>query len=143
MQAAMQGDQEAAAITLVDRGPDIRSKDEEGMTPLHHAVVRDWMGLAKVLLQRLEAADLAVEHQDGGTVLQFAATNGHPPMVELLLDNGADINRSTASQGPPLHQAAAHNKESLVQLLLSQRCKYPCKRRWRRTRSALCCPFWT
>ncbi|KAK2548548.1 Ankyrin repeat family A protein 2 [Acropora cervicornis] len=54
----------------IDRGTDINAVDKTGLTPLAWA---------------------AAHRQEGGTALMYAAFNGYPQVVKLLLEHGADI----------------------------------------------------
>jgi ankyrin repeat protein len=52
-------------------------------------------------------------------LLALAAEDGHPDIVKLLLERGADVNTSTISGIPALHLAAYFRHEEVVSLLLS------------------------
>jgi hypothetical protein len=51
-------------------------------------------------------ADLALKNYFGIPVLHSAACNGHKAVVQLLLENGADIEAKNESGGTALHWAA-------------------------------------
>jgi len=53
-----------------------------------------------------------------GNALLAASTFGHEKVVQLLLDNGADVNVRYTSYGSALHAAALSGSEKVVQLLL-------------------------
>jgi ankyrin repeat protein len=52
-------------------------------------------------------------------LLALAAEDGHPDIVKLLLERGADVNTSTISGFSALHLAADFRHEEVVSLLLS------------------------
>ncbi len=63
------------------------------------------------------------------TPLKVAIRSGNLEMVQLLLDNGADVNETGTSDEAPLYTAADHGQTQIVELLL----KYPIKRQWNDT----------
>ena len=73
--------------------------DSEGMPcTLHWAVPRGHTELAGHLLDQVGKAAVDVADDDGWTPLIIAASAGHSQLVNMLLDNGADVNKTT-SQG--------------------------------------------
>ena len=96
-------------------------------TPLMEAARTGDIVLAKLLLQK--GADIHARSDSGMTALHFAAAEGSPEMVKLLLNNGALPNLSTTDMGflklpesppgiTPLHLAAEAGQAESVHLLL-------------------------
>lgn len=56
--------------------------------------------------------------EDGTSPLHIACVNGHHSTVQLLLENGADINLCDEKGASPLHMARQNGHERIVQLLL-------------------------
>jgi ankyrin repeat protein len=54
------------------------------------------------------------------TPLHAAATNGLIHVVEMILQNGGDINLQCSESGTPLHAAARAGQKSIVKLLLDR-----------------------
>lgn len=84
MYLAVQG-QTARAKSLIARGAQV---NRLGWTPLHYAASKAHLDTAKLLL-----ADQAIVNApgpDGTTPLMMAGYSGSQPMVQLLLDSGAD-----------------------------------------------------
>ena len=81
---------EGAALALLDAGADPRmpSRNEMRVAPLHSAVARRCLAVARLLLER--GADVNVRQTGGFTPLHGAAANGDRAMTELLIDRGAD-----------------------------------------------------
>ena len=50
--------------------------------------------------------------------LCVAAAKGHKDIVQLLLDRGADVNKSVQGGLTPLHEAAQRGYEDAVKILL-------------------------
>ena len=59
-----------------------------GWTPLMHAIHKNQAGTARALLAG--GADVNARGRSGETALMMAAGYGYTPIVELLLDHGAD-----------------------------------------------------
>jgi ankyrin repeat protein len=61
---------------------------EDGPTPLHHAVQRGHLEVARLLCDAGANKDLA-DVENGSTPLYIAAEHGHVDMARLLCDAGA------------------------------------------------------
>lgn len=84
MYAALTGQAERAAA-LIARGAEV---NRLGWTPLHYAASKGQMEAARLLLR--EKAMVNAPSPTGVTPLMMAAYSGSRPMVQLLLDAGAD-----------------------------------------------------
>ena len=65
-------------------------------------------------------ADVNVRNQNGATVLQLAAEQGHNSVVGLLLEKGIDINAQDHNGGTALHSAAGQRQANVVKVLLGK-----------------------
>lgn len=77
---------------------------------------------ARAILQACPAV-IDARDTDGSTPLHCASWKGHPEMVGLLLDAGADIqakNDNTHWGDTPLHAAAHGNQRAVAQILISR-----------------------
>jgi ankyrin repeat protein len=52
--------------------------------------------------------------------LEAASSEGHAASVEILLNNGADVNAQTLHHGNALQVASSRGHEAIVQILLDQ-----------------------
>lgn len=80
-------------IDLVDAGVDLDASfdDGEGYTAVHFAA---WDGKDEILSYLLEAGAKAdIVGEDGHAPISLAAALGHLHCVEILVENGADVNR--------------------------------------------------
>ncbi len=85
---------------LVEAGVDINYQDEQGETALHVAARFGHENCAKLLLDgtKDQRADTELaENTFGWTPLFIASVDGHLPIVELLIDAGADLERPDLS----------------------------------------------
>jgi len=117
--AVARGDPEMVQL-LLEHGADARAAMYDGLTPLHLAAAHGQTEVARLLLARGASVDAAsrapridpsllhsyavaptqIPVALGVTPLHLALLNGRLEMVELLLQQGADIGRRT--QGPAL-----------------------------------------
>jgi len=87
MMAALKG-HEAMVRRLIERGAQV---NKTGWTPLHYAASTDRpqsVEIARVLLEHHAYID--AESPNGTTPLMMAAHYGHPELVDLLVQEGAD-----------------------------------------------------
>lgn len=96
-------------------------RNEKGETPLHTAAIKGDYNRAKKLIEQGHP----VKEQDsaGWTPLHEACNWGRVDIVNLLLDNGADINDPGGSgcEGvTPLHDAASNAHFEIIDLLLKR-----------------------
>eukprot|EP00048_Salpingoeca_helianthica_P003231 m.65125 g.65125 ORF g.65125 m.65125 type:complete len:369 (+) comp12583_c0_seq2:204-1310(+) len=100
---------------------------------LHEAVRRGWLDTCMLLLEDARSSESAHDedgqgalaalvngtNEIGRTPLHTALIHEHIPIVRLLLDSGADVQRADHAGCTPLHFAAASGLVSMVDLLLS------------------------
>ncbi|HEY8704383.1 MAG TPA: ankyrin repeat domain-containing protein [Gaiellaceae bacterium] len=99
--------------------PGERSPD--GFAPLHIAVFAHNAAAVRTLLAAgADPNELATASFAQVTPLGTAATFGANEIAELLLDRGADTERTSDHGNTPLHSAAATGNRALVELLLAR-----------------------
>lgn len=108
---------------LLDKGAKINAKDVDDYRPIHHAADRmrlkdslgkleEKMDIAKLLIERGARIDLYSAGKNH-TPLDLAAREGDLEMVELLVDNGANVNKYK-----PLHHASKNGHLEIVTYLV-------------------------
>ena len=87
-------------------GPAVRSgnynlRRNEGLTPLHHAVIGNHFGLISFLIEK--EVDVNLKSTSGATALHEAVRTGNISVIEQLIEKGADVNSQDAKGNTPLH----------------------------------------
>src|SRR5215510_3296569 len=92
----------------------INSVDEDGRTPLMHAVLSEKgdAALVKSLVDRGADPNLPDKEQRW-TTLHFAARDQKEEIVRALLDSGANVNVSNVFGNTPLLEALTHSSPNL------------------------------
>ena len=119
----------------IESGADPQARDENGNTPLHHAILGIPLEREPAYLpgaRRPERApDLAVivrliesgsdprtSNDHGDTPLHFAARAGDQAIARFLLEAGADADARDRQGNSPLHEAARAENPAMIALLL-------------------------
>ncbi|KAK2489428.1 hypothetical protein MC885_013649, partial [Smutsia gigantea] len=120
-------DQPGAVRALVLKGASRELQDRHGDTALHVACQRQHLACARCLLEgRPEpgrgpphSLDLQLQNWQGLACLHIATLQRNRPLMELLLQNGADIDVQEGTSGKTaLHLAVETQERGLVQFLL-------------------------
>ncbi|WP_461248228.1 ankyrin repeat domain-containing protein, partial [Treponema sp. R6D11] len=87
-------------------GPAVRSgnyniRRNEGLAPIHFAVIENHTGLIYFLLDK--KVDLNIKTTSGATALHEASRVGNKDVIALLIKNGADVNARDGKGNTPLH----------------------------------------
>jgi ankyrin repeat protein len=110
---------ETVVKQLLGSGAQYR-KDNNGRLPLHNAVNHaSSEPIVQLLLQHFPDS-VNERNVNGRTALHSAAFKGHLPLVNLLLENGADMEIENNLGEIPLDYAVYSGSEPIVQLLLQQ-----------------------
>ncbi len=111
--------QNYAALEILFARPelDLTIRDEQGMTPLHHAAVRN-LSIVNRLLDR--KAPVNSQDDRGRTPLHLAVQWKLKDIVHALLNAGADINLAAQTGENVLNMAARTGDRDLVELFLKR-----------------------
>ncbi|MBW5390752.1 ankyrin repeat domain-containing protein [Brachyspira hampsonii] len=113
----------AIAELLIEKGADIEAKDDDGINALVYASTYNNEEMVKFLLEKGADAntvcEIENEHTDiSSTPLMNAAYRGNTNIINMLLENGADINYTTDFGMTALMMAASFNQFEAAKVLL-------------------------
>ncbi|XP_071325726.1 B-cell lymphoma 3 protein homolog [Trachinotus anak] len=95
----------------------LESRNYEGLSPLHLAVLLGHKDLARMLLDA--GADInAMDIKSGQSPLMHAVESNNVDMVHFLIENGCDVNSQSYSGNTALHSACGRGQVDTVRLLL-------------------------
>ncbi|MFO0900625.1 MAG: ankyrin repeat domain-containing protein [Pirellulales bacterium] len=106
-----------AVDALIQAGADLRDSIDWFSSPVFDVAMLGYQDLLALLLRSGCSANTA-SISLGLTALQCAIEHGHTECVRLLLAAGADVERGSPLEGPPLHTAAKADQVELAGLLL-------------------------
>ncbi|NUM53271.1 MAG: ankyrin repeat domain-containing protein [Candidatus Hydrogenedentes bacterium] len=112
---SLTGGNDEIVTLLVERGADVNSKDNTGLTPLHVAAWWSVTGRAGILLDH--GADLAATDAFGDTPLHLAAMHGRGLMCKFLIERGAAIDAKNLDGRTPLDLAKLHRQEEPIRVI--------------------------
>lgn len=114
---AVQAGNVTEAERLLDKGADLEWRNSVGWWPLALAAKLGDQRMVELLLRSGAIADARSEMQQR-TPLSFAASDGHVPVVEILLRHKAAVNAPDRYRRTPLSFAAGNGHKAVVELLL-------------------------
>lgn len=103
-------DRAGVAEVLIAAGADVNATNNDGLTPLHHAMIRPNYEEFQPFVSELPRTD------DGSIDQRYL---GHPEVMRVLTAGGADPNARFPDGLPPLLLAVSAGKEEMVEILLS------------------------
>ncbi len=117
-EAAKKGDLPSIKKILETKPASITALDEEGESPLHHAILKGHRGAAEFLVQQLK--DVNLYNRDRQTPLHYTAYKGEPELAALLLSKGADIEATDGRKFSPLQYAFFRNQRKVAEVLIDK-----------------------
>jgi len=100
---------------VLDAGAEVHVRDEDGLTPLHLAALRNTDML--VVRALIDAGADINSRAKGFAPVHFAVANPNPQVIQVLIDAGADINAVTDDGKTPLDFANEGGNSQVIQLL--------------------------
>jgi hypothetical protein len=111
-----QGQLEEVRLLLNDPEVNLNHGDDEGMSPLMHAVFKGHYEMVRMLIER--GADVNFdEHPQKYTALMFAAIRAHPSIVNLLLESGANAKHLNSLNRTASQMAAFVGQHEIVAMI--------------------------
>jgi ankyrin repeat protein len=121
---ATQNGQQEVVKYLLQNGADPTITDNDRISPLHLGAQNGNLGIVELLLASVEKltsdkkAYIDRLNEDHNTALHLAALQAHIPVIELLLQNGADIDIVDSAGYTALGLAIRYNRVEVIDLLL-------------------------
>jgi ankyrin repeat protein len=126
LQLAMQQGYLEITIAILDKGVDLKKLISTRSSPLVDAVRQCSPEIVSLLLSKGADCDTLVDlnqevdvDDDRWAPIHWTAYNGRSEIMEILVENNADINLATSHQYTPLHLAAMKNHINILKILLS------------------------
>ena len=108
---------------LLEHGADVNSQSDDLWTPLHIAVLNEWLSVARMLLDH--QADVNSRNRDGQSPLHLLSSLGTSQgeddgsdIAKLLLECGANVDEKDKDNATPLHLASYNKNLKIVRVLL-------------------------
>lgn len=124
LQAAAEGDI-AQIKSLLSKGVEINTRDERGLTPLHHAASSGHNDIVELLIAK--GAETNSKDKWGYTPLYYAIWSQHKDIVKLLVAKGADVSLKPEKDYPPLHYAVWMEDVDIVKVVVDNGAKFDVK----------------
>lgn len=103
---------------LIKNGADPCIQDANQMTPLHLAVLRKNIGIAKIICSYYGNVTKNPIDSSGLSHMHIACICDEANLIKKFLDHGVMVNLRTKDGRVPLHFAVSHGSETTVKLLL-------------------------
>jgi ankyrin repeat protein len=107
---------QAGCEVLLARGADVRTRDGEGNSVIHHAALMGRLELLETLL--FAGVDVNTANNRGQTALHLATSAGSFQTCQLLLDRGARVEVADEAGNTALHLAAELGNFELCEYFL-------------------------
>lgn len=120
LQWAARWDDLETADLLIRAGANVKAANRFGATPLSLACTNGSAAMIEKLLQAGEDAN-AVVSETGDTALMLAARTGKPDAVTVLLNHGAEVNKTNAQGQTALMWAAAEKNADAIAVLIQHK----------------------
>jgi len=111
--AARAGHAKVALVLLEAPDTDVECRNTADESPLMLAALRGDLAMARALIAR--DADV---NKTGWAPLHYAASRGHIPMIDLLLEHHAYIDAESPNRTTPLMMAAGYGSAQSTRILL-------------------------
>lgn len=117
---AASNQQTNALLMMLEHGADPNQRDEYGLTPIHHAInnMNDFGHADELVVMLLEhGADIDAQNETADAPIFLAISQYNYRALELLLANGADINKRNREGLTPLQLIQNMGFSGLIPLI--------------------------
>ncbi|KAJ5115603.1 hypothetical protein N7526_011484 [Penicillium atrosanguineum] len=114
--ARLDGNTTQTAQFLAQEGLDVNQCDNDGWTPLHHAIAIGNTKVCQLLVEK--GADVNLANSLGETALMFCAKHSNLEAATLLIESGADVNQENRVGWTPLTYCARYCDSAQIAKLL-------------------------
>ena len=131
---AVQSGDTAAVTECLDLGVPVDLTDEDGWSPVHHAIAHGQVEVIRLLMDRgcridpvkntsLSANGEILKDGDSGGDIFDAARSGNIATVKGFLDLGVPVDLTDEDGWSPVHRAIAHGQVEVIRLLMDKGCR--------------------
>ena len=103
--------------TLLAGNVDVNEQNQDGLTPLHLALLLDAEDFAHMLLER-EDTSMEIQTYTGWQPLHCAAKTGNEGLIRSCIDKGADVKARTKDGQTPLHKVCKSGNVEATRMIL-------------------------
>lgn len=100
------------------KGAPIDVQNEDGIAPIHFAVMNGHMAVTQALLAAGADISLRSKNRKDWSSLDWAARMGHVDIAKTIIKHGADVNAAGATGKTPLRIAVERSNTEMISLLL-------------------------
>jgi ankyrin repeat protein len=114
--ARLDGNTTQTAQFLAQEGGNVNQCDNDGWTPLHHAIATGNTKVCQLLVEK--GADVNLVNRLGETALMFCAKHSNFEVATLLIESGADVNQENRDGWTSLTYCARYCDSAQIAKLL-------------------------
>ena len=115
---AIEGNDTNAVEAALVAGANANAVNETGSSALYEAVRKQSIDMVRMLIAKGADVNFVNEQNIGATPLMMAAAYNEVPIVNLLLDTGADVNLPDTNGDPAINWAAYYGYTDVAEQLL-------------------------
>jgi|GEM_PF-1602231 len=105
---------------LIEKDCTFSEQDEEGLTPLHHALSQGHLDVATLLIEK--GFNINAQNKEGLTPLHYSLREGHLDIATLLIEKGCILSAQDNKGLTPLHYALREGHLDIANLLIEEGC---------------------
>jgi ankyrin repeat protein len=107
-------------VKLIDNGANVDEMNDEGLSPLHMATLKENKGIVALLIVAGANVDIKSPVTEN-TPLHIASSLGNDSLLDIFLNEGANFNSKNKNGDTALHIAAKNGFNSIVEKLIQKK----------------------